>query len=467
MHGFASLVGFGVAVSTASAQPKPTAPALVGLKEVARYTTPVGFIDDPVAADEHRIAYVVADAASKAELHVVTVGAGSAAAPSTGTAGAGASGAGASGASATGAPGGGANGAGVSGAGGGAGARGGAGAGGGAVASGAGASTGGSSGDQIADLSAVTLHPTALEFVGTRVFVVGANEDGSQMAALVDLADRGKSKPAGASGASVSVIYKLPAATHIAVITRDGKRVVAVHRQSPNHSGHRHEVELVSLETGRRIATGRALELEADGSSKALDFRINHWGDGMTRAFGIKGGEWNKKEDQRSPDVEASYDLITGKFADQHPIPDLFEQRKRYQILADAGGRIDFLRVAPDGNLVQVWQAAKPRAIELDQPLAAYDPKSLLGVVASDGSAWFAIKIDPVNPEAVARKKADPEYLDVFHVGTDTKAIRKARILAPKVRHWFGSITNNRFWLIERNTGFERGGRALAIYQLD
>jgi len=252
--------------------------------------------------------------------------------------------------------------------------------------------------DQVADLSAVTLHPIALAFVGARVFVVGANEDGSQMAALVDLADRSKSKPGAGSGASptptpatpsivpATVVYKLPAATHISVITRDGKRVVAVHRESSaNRSGHRHDVELVSLETGRRIASGRALELEADGASKALDFRVNHWGDGMTRAFGIKGGEWDKKENQRTPDAEAAYDLITGKFSDQHPIPDLFEQRKRYQILADAGGRIDFLRVAPDGNAVQVWRAGKPRAIELDQPLASYDPKSLQGIVAADG----------------------------------------------------------------------------------
>jgi carotenoid cleavage dioxygenase-like enzyme len=263
------------------------------------------------------------------------------------------------------------------------------------------------------------------------------------------------------------VVYKLPAATHISVITRDGKRVVAVHRESANRSGHRHEIEIVSLETGRRIASGRPLELGADGASKALDFRVNHWGDGMTHAFGVKGGEWDKKENQRTPDVEASYDLITGKFSDQHPIPDLFEQRKRYQILADAGARIDFLRVALDSNAIQVWRAGKPRGVELDQPLASYDPKSLQGIVAADGSAWFAIKVDPVNPEAVARKKADPEYLDVFHVGTDTKAIRKARVLAPKIRHWFGLIANDRLWLIERNTGFERGGRALVVYQLD
>jgi hypothetical protein len=70
-----------------------------------------------------------------------------------------------------------------------------------------------------------------------------------------------------------------------------------------------------------------------------------------------------------------------------------------------------------------------------------------------------------VNAEAVARKKADPEYLDVYRVGPDGKATRKARILAKGVRHRFGVI-DNYFWLLEKSTGFDRGGRVLTVYQL-
>jgi hypothetical protein len=365
------------AASTALAQ-KPA--PLVGVKEVVRFTTPAGFIDDAVATDDTRIAYAVADAAAKAELHVVTLATGV---------------------------------------------------------------------DQVVDLAPITLHPIALELVGPRVLVVGLGEDGAQTAALVELA-KGK------------IVYKLPAATQIAPITRDGKRVVAVHRAT----GTRHEVELVALDSGRRLAAGRPLELDASGASHALDFRVNHWSDGMTRAYGIKGGEWNPKENQRTPDVEATYDLVTGRFVDQHPIADLFEQRKRYQQLADAGGKLDFARMSHDSAAIAIWRAGTPRTIELDQPVATYDPKSLQGIVAADGSAWLILKVDPVNPDAVARKKADPEYLDVFRVGTDTRATRKGRILAPGIRHRFGVI-GDRFWLVERNTGFERGGKALVIYAFE
>jgi len=368
----------------ASAAPPP----LVGATEVVKVAPSGGFVDDAIAADGQRLAYVVADTAAKAELHVVTLA---------------------------------------------------------------------TKQEQVIDLAGVTLHPVALELVGTRAFVVGATDDGKQLAALVETAEKGKGK----------VVYKLAPATHITVIVRDGKSRVAVHRASASKTGTRHEVELVALETGARIGAVRALELDAGGTSKALDFRVNHWGDGFTRAYGVKGGDWDKKEDQRSPDIEATYDLVQGKIVERSPITDLFEQRKRFQALADAGGRVDFLRTTTDNTGVQLWRAGKGRAVELDQPFASYDPKSVQGSVLPDGSAWLALKVDPVNADAVARKKADVEYLDIFRVSTEGKGVRKARVPAVGVRHRFGvAAGGNRFWLLERNQGFERGGKSIALYEL-
>lgn len=378
-----------VAVSaTAIAQPKPTTPALVGATEVAKLTAPVGFIDDPVALDDTRLAYVVADAAEKAELHVLTIA---------------------------------------------------------------------TNQEQVIDLAPVTLHPIALRLVGSRAFVIGMAEDGHQAAALIELAPQGK-KPAGAP------VYKLGPAAEITVITRDGQPRVIVHRTSITKPGTHHEVDLVALDTGRKLASGK-LDLDTAGASAQLDFKVNHWGDGMSRVFGIKGGEWNKKDDQRSPDVEAAYDVATGKFVDKHPIDDLFEQRKRFEVLAKSEGHLDFVKASWDQKGLQIWHAGKPTTAVLDQPIANYDPKSLLGNIEPDGSAWLALAVDPVNPDAVARKKADPEYFDIFHAGSDGKAERKVRILAPKSRHWFG-VVGNRLWVLERSNGFDRGGKTLTLYQL-
>jgi hypothetical protein len=369
----------------AAAQPKSAVPELVGATEVVKLTGPLGFIDDAVAFDGQRIAYVVTDGSTKAELHLVTLA---------------------------------------------------------------------TEQDTTLDISAITLHAIALELLGNRAFVVGQAEDGSETGTLFELAPAAK-RP---------VIYKLGPATHVTPITRDGHRRIAVYRVSPAGDGvTRHEVALHSIESGARLAIGH-LDLDAQNTNKQLEFKVNHWADGMSRAFGIKGGQWDPKENQRTPDVEAAYDVTAGKFIDRTPITDLFEQRKRYQTLADVGTRLDFVRMAWDNQSIQIWRSGKPKTLEIDQSLAQYDPKSLQGELEPDGTAWLALKVDPVNPDAVARKKADPEYLDVFHVSADNKATRVARVLGTNTRFKLGAM-HDRFWLLERSSGFDRGGKSLTIYK--
>ena len=436
----ASVVVMVVVVATAGAalaQPKPAVPAVVGATEIVTLTTPTGFIDDVAAADGDRFAYVVADSSGKVELRVVaaTTRAETHAIDERSEATGSGNPTGSAGRAGGSAP------------------RG--------IDERSGNPTGsagraGGSAPRGIDISGVTPHPLALALVGPRAFVVGTTEDGNQIAALVELAATGKTKPAG------SVVYKVPPAAHVTLITRDGMPRIAVHRVAVTASGTRHEIELLALDTGRRIGAARTLELAPGELSKTLDFRVNHWSHGFTRAHGIKGGEWDRRENQRTPDVEATYDLVAGKLVDTKPIEDLFEQRRRFQVLADANGRVDFVRW--DGNTLQAWRDGRPHAVELDQPVSSYDPGSLQGVIGSDGSAWLVLKVDPVNPEAVARKKADLEYLDIFRMSSDGKAIRKARVLARGLRHRFGVFGESQFWLLERNQSMDRGGKTLTVY---
>ena len=108
----------------------------------------------------------------------------------------------------------------------------------------------GTSDEQIVDISTVTLQPTHLAFVGTRLFVVGA-VDGKQVAALVELQSKDKKKPAG------TALYRIGPAEHITLVTRGGKSRVAVHRQAEQTAGTTHTIELLAVETGRRVAARR------------------------------------------------------------------------------------------------------------------------------------------------------------------------------------------------------------------
>jgi hypothetical protein len=389
-----------VVVATAGsalAQPKSEAVPLLGAQPQLKATASTGFVDDLVGADSNRFIYVIADGTSKAALHVATLEAGK-------------------------------------------------------------VHDGATSAEQIVDISTITLQPLSLHVVGERVLVVGISE-GKQVAALVELSDKDKKKPAG------TTIYKVGPADHITVITRDGKPRIAVHKAVEKAGNVKHTTELFAIENGKRVQGGKSLELDAAGTDKKLEFKVNHWSDGWTRAYGIKAGVWDKKEDQRAPDSETSFDLVTGKL-EQKKIEDLFDQKRRFAALAESGGgKLDFIRLAAKNDNIELWRNGKSRVLELDQPLTNYDPKSLQGIINADGTGWIALKVDPVNADAVARKRADPEYLDIFRFADGGKATRRARVLAKGLRHRFGT-TGDRFWLIERNAGFERGGKMITLYQL-
>jgi hypothetical protein len=371
--------------AVAVAQPKP-GPAIVGATEVIQVAPPAGFVDDGIGGDDTHLAYVVADAASKCELHVVALD---------------------------------------------------------------------TRNEVTVDLAPVMLHAVAIPyFAHDRAFVVGETEDGSQLGALVDVT----------AGAKKPIVYKLGPATHVSVIGDAGHAQVALEQDVAGAAGKDHRAELYELASGRRLAAGRPLVLDATGTDKALEFRVDHWADGWTKAIGVKGGTWDRKENQRTPDTEATYDLTTNRFVDSHPIADLMEQRKRFQVLADAGGRLDFVHMTWDNNAVQVWRAGKPATVELDQPLAHYDPKSLQGVVGHD-QVWIALSVDPVNADAVARKKADVEYLDVFTMTSEGHASRRARVLSAGMKLRFG-VLDHRFWVLERSPSFDRGGKRIAVYEL-
>jgi hypothetical protein len=320
------------------------------------------------------------------------------------------------------------------------------------------------------EISAFTLHPKYIELVGKRVFVIGQNEDGRHVATLIELEANG-SKPAG------SAVYMLGPANDITVITREDRRRVAVHKASVTGSVVRHQVSLHMLDTGARIGNERTFDLDAESRNDKHDFRVNHWSDGYTRAHGIKGGEWVPKEGVRMPDTEATYDLVTGRIS-KKPITDLFEQRRRFQALAGYVGPLDFLRMSRDNTTIEWWRGGHMTELQLDEPASNYDASSLHSVLLPDGSGWLALTVDPVNPGAVARRKSDPVFLDVFRLTADGKGERVARVPSKGVRYTFGMalppphakptgpVTATRFWLLEKNKGGVRGGTSIIVFQL-
>ena len=74
--------------------------------------------------------------------------------------------------------------------------------------------------------------------------------------------------------------------------------------------------------------------------------------------------------------------------------------------------------------------------------------------------------MDPVNPDALAKKVADPEAIDLYRVeSTGGKAVKLARI--PKGdRGFVWQAATNRWAVLRKHKGFDRGGAILEIYDL-
>ncbi len=262
-------------------------------------------------------------------------------------------------------------------------------------------------------------------------------------------------------------------ATDVAHLTYEGEDALVLYTRTENvpkkgKPQATHTVEIYALATGKRIGKKGTLVTDLAGVSEKLDFRINHWAEGYTRAVGIKGGQYDKKEDQRSPDVEGWYDLPRATFSKKIPIADLTDHTSRFQVLAQHSNEPWFVMVQNELNgLVAYTGQAGPTPVELAESFRHYLPKSFMvqspGV---DGAVYFTLEIDPVHQEAVDRKRAAEKWIDLYKLAPGTT--RAARIARLPIEDDFPGMTwraREDVWaVLPHHIGFDRGGPRLIVY---
>ncbi|MBP9087618.1 MAG: hypothetical protein KBG15_15960 [Kofleriaceae bacterium] len=307
--------------------------------------------------------------------------------------------------------------------------------------------------ERVVALPPAMRQPTALRVFGETLLVVNVNDREQQVAHWLPLGKNKKPAPRAATATSISLQERAGKPVLVLYTRRDGTTLV-------------HSVEILDAVTGKRIAKSRSIETDGQGntvaSSKKMGFRINHWDGGYLLAYGIREGEFNAKEKQRSPNQEAVYDVIAGKFVATAPIKDHFEQRRRFDSLQ---GRSDltFVAVSNDRRALETWQrGSKGEITGID--LAKYRTDSLLATIGTDG-IWIGLTIDPANVAAIAQKKLDAEFFDIFHV-VEGAATRVAHFPSLSRQFSMGWSAANTIWLTERNRGFSRGSKVLELVRL-
>jgi len=308
------------------------------------------------------------------------------------------------------------------------------------------------------DLARITTSPVRIAFVldGSKLLVTGRGAAGDKVTAfLVDLGGK--------------VLRKWGPATDV-VTARLGAEygdAVTVFNTRSTGKGITYEVAAYRLDGGKAIGKKRTLAADPEGFVKAIDMTILYWQEGYTRLVGRKKGAYDKLKDQRMNDSEAVYDLLDGSVARNTPIGDIIAWTKLVKLRTERSNQPSFLIVTEDLKWVE-WVTAEDKRVplELAEPFHRYDPRSLVQEPGPDGRLYFSLTIDPVNAEAVARKVADAEIVDLYVVDPAAAKARRLARLPRADRPFAWREASGRWAVLRKHKGFDRGGTDLEIYEL-
>jgi hypothetical protein len=203
------------------------------------------------------------------------------------------------------------------------------------------------------------------------------------------------------------------------------------------------------------------------GELKAPPFRLLDFEDGYARAVGEAPRAYVKKDDVREPARMATLDTLTGKIVQESAISDVLAWAQAATLRARHPGHEVFAELNQDDSGVDVVDAMGTRhPVELAVPFRLYDAKSLTDQEGpAAGTLYFGLSIDPVNPDAVKRQKADLPMLDVYETkAAESPPVMRARVFTPRRVSWRAGYS--KLVVLKRFKSFTRGGDELDVYKL-
>jgi hypothetical protein len=239
------------------------------------------------------------------------------------------------------------------------------------------------------------------------------------------------------------------------------------HKDGPREGDTTYTITPYKLDTLAPVGKPRVYKTTAGGELKTPPFRLLDFNDGYARAVGEHPRAYDKKTDVRQPARTAILDTLTGKIVREAEIGDVMAWLEAAKLRARHPGRAVFADLNQDDSGVDVVDAMGNRKpVELAVPFGLYDAKSLTDQEGLEpGAFFFGIAVDPLNPEAVKRQKADLPMLDLYGVGKpDAPPSLRGRIFMPRNVTWragYGKVV-----VLKRFKSFTRGGDELDVYKL-
>ncbi len=271
-----------------------------------------------------------------------------------------------------------------------------------------------------------------------------------------------------------------PAAT-FDVVTSNGGRFLLATGESKAAGGTAYTVNRHRLTELTRAGKGKTVVITKAGDLKEPALKGVSWQDGHSVLVGLAPGGYDKARDIRVPDEAAVYDLFADKITWRSPVGDVMAWATAGELRRKYPGRALYTVMSADTKSFDVYDwLGRHAPLELPVPIRYYDPTTLNEREdAGTRSLLFSLTIDPLHPEALARQKKDPSFLDIYWVrvaGPQPGVAAGKDPLAPAISRLVRVAADERptSWIVagkwgavlRKHKNFSRGGGVLEAFPL-
>lgn len=252
----------------------------------------------------------------------------------------------------------------------------------------------------------------------------------------------------------------------LVISTVDGKPTIVTYTRSEKR-GVDHALVAYAADTLHPIRR-RTWHEDAEGQIKQGPSSVKPlwWANGFTVLAALRAGEYDKARDIRRPDRYTRLDALTGKILDESEVQDVLGFTQVSLLRRDAPNRTVIARFSDDRKQLLFVDGITQYEVTLARPLWKYEPQTLAWQTLDDHAVALSLTVDPVNPDAVNRKKADVDEFDLFEIDRASHAARRVLVLDGQGRRSAWQRAERRLLLLRKGRGFDRGGVALELYDL-
>ena len=221
------------------------------------------------------------------------------------------------------------------------------------------------------------------------------------------------------------------------------------------------------VETLAPVGKPRLYKTDVAGELKTPAVRLIGFFEGWSRILAERPGAYDKAQDMRAPPRMVVVDALSGKVTNEAEIDNIEGWAVTALLRREHPGRSMFVELNRDASGVDVVDAmGKKQPAALTVPFRFYDPKTLrVEEGPAPGALTFGIEVDPLNPDAIRRKKADLPMLDVYTADVDHGTVKlRGRVFTPRPVSW--TTAADKLVVLKRFKSFSRGGDELQIYDL-